>query len=218
MKLSKIAAALSIAFVGVVSTQAMASTFVDTVNKNSTFAGATLIDLGLSAADNNPTFTQGLATFTDGTLYDANEGGVTARPVGSTGAFWSVGSSPAPQTGPGVLTFSTAVRYVGFLWGSPDSYNTVEFFNGGTLLGSYTGAVAPNPGNGDQSFSSYFNFYAEGPAVITSVKFTSTGNAFETDNFAYAVSSVPEPESYALMLAGSGLMGAIARRRKAKAA
>jgi len=29
---------------------------------------------------------------------------------------------------------------------------------------------------------------------------------------------VPEPETYAMMLAGLGLMGAIARRRKAKAA
>jgi hypothetical protein len=32
------------------------------------------------------------------------------------------------------------------------------------------------------------------------------------------VSAVPEPETYAMLLAGLGLVGAIARRRKAKAA
>ncbi len=34
----------------------------------------------------------------------------------------------------------------------------------------------------------------------------------------YMVTSVPEPESYAMMLAGLGLVGAIARRRRNKAA
>lgn len=35
---------------------------------------------------------------------------------------------------------------------------------------------------------------------------------------AFTISAVPEPESYAMLLAGLGLMGTIARRRKSKAA
>lgn len=37
-------------------------------------------------------------------------------------------------------------------------------------------------------------------------------------NFTAAVTAVPEPETYAMLLAGLGLMGAVARRRKANAA
>ncbi len=33
----------------------------------------------------------------------------------------------------------------------------------------------------------------------------------------FGVSAVPEPETYAMLLAGLGLVGAIARRRKSKA-
>lgn len=187
------------------------------------YAGVSTIDFGASVpSDAGPVVPGGSgvtvystagATFTGGALYNlANSpiDSITARPVGSVSNFWSVGNSPAIQTGPGLLTLTTAVQYIGFLWGSPDNYNTVSFYNGDTLLGSFTG---PAPGNGDQSASSYFNAYAGAGEQITSVKFASTLNALETDNFAYSVTAVPEPESYAMMLAGLGLMGAIARRR-----
>jgi hypothetical protein len=40
----------------------------------------------------------------------------------------------------------------------------------------------------------------------------------ETEHYTFTVTAVPEPETYAMMLAGLGLMGTIARRRKIKTA
>jgi hypothetical protein len=45
------------------------------------------------------------------------------------------------------------------------------------------------------------------------VTFSSTQNAFESDNHSY-IAAVPEPETYAMLLAGLGLVSAVARRRR----
>lgn len=213
-------AALSLA---ALTTQANAfSVFVQPGTAFSTQAGAAQIDFGnvpAGSAVAGDVVASGLAgglnyTFTDGALYNASIPATTARPVGSVDNFWSVGTSPALQTGPGVVTFSGAgALYVGFLWGSVDAFNTVQFYSGATLLGSYNGNDALNPANGNQSAAGtvYFNAYTTSPQAITSMVFTSGNNAFETDNF--AVSAVPEPETYAMLLAGLGLIGTIARRR-----
>ena len=74
-----------------------------------------------------------------------------------------------------------------------------------------------------------------GQATFSNVALNSLTAGINTVTFAYAgnnegfgneswkisgavVTAVPEPETYAMMLAGLGLMGAIARRRKSKAA
>jgi hypothetical protein len=90
---------------------------------------------------------------------------------------------------------------------------------GGTVYQSFlidksTGA------NGSLNFTSYA--FSSGFNNLVSVRFSSSGsddpdyNGFSVDNInATAVTAVPEAETYAMLLAGLGMMGVVARRRKA---
>jgi hypothetical protein len=219
-------AACAVLALAAVSTQANAFSYSITNTATSFEAGASTIDFGVSPVNNTLPVVGSAAvgdvvyagtaggvgfTYTDGALYNPTISpisAITARPVGSTDNFWSIGTHPAAQTGPGVATFTGPLTYYGFLWGSLDQFNTVQFYSGATMVGSFT---PPPPAVGDQLTSKYFNAYAGAGQAFTSVKFLSSGNAFETDN--HAVIAVPEPETYAMLLAGLGLIGTIARRR-----
>ena len=115
------------------------------------------------------------------------------------------------------LTFTSPVDYMSFLWGSPDTYNTltVNSTGGGsqtfTATGTGFGSAFPVT-NGDQSFSQSVQFVAVGGSLITSLVFASSVDAFEVGRF--TVTPIPEPETYALMLAGLGALGFVARRRR----
>ena len=124
---------------------------------------------------------------------------------------------------PSLLTLAGAVSYISFLWGSPDLYNllTVTTSNGIArtfdIGGTHAGAtnLMFSSTNGNQSFSQYVQFVAAAGTTISSLLFNNdpSVNAFETANFSIT-RAVPEPETYALMLAGLGALGFISRRRK----
>ena len=82
------------------------------------------------------------------------------------------------------ITFASAKNAFGLYWGSLDSYNTITFYDGATLVASYTGAdISPLFPNGNQgSFVS--NGYVEfsGLHSFNKVVLGSTSNAFEIDN------------------------------------
>ncbi|MDB5365647.1 MAG: hypothetical protein JWM77_1574 [Rhodospirillales bacterium] len=171
-------------------------------------AGATTIDFNSGAA---PGFFGG-AVVGPGTTP-----GLFATPLDDLTKYYSAG----PSTGsPASLTLGGPNNYFGLYWGSIDSYNTIQFFFGATLIASFTGTDINNPANGDQTSSAtnrFVEFTFTGGSTFTGVLFFSSQNAFEFDNVAVANvegggPNVPEPASAALL--GAALFGLGWARRK----
>jgi hypothetical protein len=100
-------------------------------------------------------------------------------------------------------------------WGSIDTYNTLSFLKAdGTLVKSFTGVDFP-PANGSQPAAltnRRITFGFSQADAVTKVRFASSQNAFEFDTL--AIAAVPEPASWAMLIAGFGLIGATMRRRR----
>lgn len=151
-----------------------------------------------------------VATIEGGTLY-AGDMPFADVPKIAVDGFLAAGPSSGD---PAVVTFTGGVGYVSFLWGSPDTYNTLTVTDN---LGASTLFTAAGLGfaktDGDQTFSQYVQFVASAGTTIRSLAFTSGGtDAFESANF--SVTPIPEPETYALMLGGLAALGAVAKRRR----
>jgi hypothetical protein len=109
-------------------------------------------------------------------------------------------------------------RYFGLLWGSVDDYNTLSFYDGNTLLFSFTGIDVDGGANGNRGAGGTFYVNINSDTAFNKVVASSTNYGFEFDNVALAinpvaVSPVPEPGAYSLLMAGLALIGAIIRRR-----
>ena len=165
-----------------------------------------------------PTFDFEVPTpeFTGGTIKNENDG-TGARPYGATGKYASVG--PGAGT-PGFLDLSAFgdIDFISFIWGSIDPFNTLDVLGAGdVVLGSFTGTSVVAAANGDQSSPATnrlvkLTFTDADRSNITRLRFTSSGNAFETDKF--AIGAVPEPTTWMLMLLGMAGIGFSMRRKE----
>jgi hypothetical protein len=153
------------------------------------------------------------ATFT-GTYFenvsDFGQGGVRRSPWEGTALDGSVYSS---ITGSLTFTFAKFADAFSLVWGSPDDYNKLEFYNGTTLVDTVLGAaISPCCNSGQLNIpNSLVNISTD--AWFNKVVFTSGQPAFEFANV--SASEVPLPAGGLLLLGGLGALAATRRRRAA---
>ena len=207
--------------IALAATNAQAVTVLYTGATGDATGGGNFGGLGMAPTESFESYTIGTtpASFVGGGFVQASSSDSNyAQPPGA-GQFFSLPKtlSTVPQdAGPTYSTIwtpgVTSTKF-GIYWGSPDASNTIEFLKAdGSSLGSFS--VPGTPTYGYNYASTYYVFDAGGQ--FSSVRFSSEVVAFEFDNLAVDnVSAVPEPGEWAMMLSGLGVVGLIARRRKA---
>jgi hypothetical protein len=161
----------------------------------------------------------------DGQAVQGSQSGVGAAPFLSNGngtLFGDPNNGPdtttylSTGTGSVTMTLPGQEKYFGLLWGSVDTFNTLSFFDGSTLVGSLTGADVTSSANGNQGEFGTFYVNINSTASFDKVVATSSQIAFELDNVAYNVTAVPEPSSFILaFIGGVGAVTYKLKRRKA---
>lgn len=177
-------------------------------------AGQTLVVTFDAPAAAGYTWTGNLATAI-GTTTNA------AEPAGDLTTYGYVSSVLNPNW---ALLSTPDLQSISFYWGSIDDYNYLEVLGaGGVTLLSLSGAtpgVGVDPIDGNQLVNRTNRrifITADAGEVITGLRFTSNGVAFEFDDFAAATAAVPEPATWAMLIMGFGLVGFAARRRRSGA-
>ena len=118
------------------------------------------------------------------------------------------------------ISYSALQKSFGLYWGSIDAYNTIKFFDGATLVGSFTGSSGSlgfnTTPNGNETSTNSNRYVTFSNLVFNSVVLGSVGqNSFEFDNVSSAaVSAVPEVSTWMMMILGFFGVGFTAYRRK----
>ena len=181
-----------------------------------TFAPGSAVSLpGTAVIQNFDSIAAGASIGTGANVFAGSVDGVAARPAfGSTGNFAAVQGPNGAYT----INFGPA-RLFAFTLGSLDTYNSLTLlfsnstsitYQGGQIINGLSfpsGSQISGESNGQVLFAAQ-----SGDPDIVGATFSSTENSFEFDNI--ATGAVPEPATWAMMIAGFGLVGSTLRRRR----
>jgi hypothetical protein len=152
-------------------------------------AGATYTDFGTGSGIASGSFTESNAS--GGTLFfspgvggggavvQGSVSGSYAQPAGATGNYLATGFTRVNGTVSEEVGLTGQHNYLGLYWGSIDSYNTINLFNGSTLVGTIMGNQVGAPANGDQASGDanrYVNILCD--QLFDRVEFVTTSPAF----------------------------------------
>lgn len=171
---------------------------------------------GTAVIQNFDGIAPGTSIGTGANVFADSVSGVAARPAfGSTGNFAAVQGPNGSYT----INFGPANLFA-FTLGSLDTYNSLTLlfsdstsitYQGGQIINGLSfpsGNQISGESNGQVRFTAL-----SGDPRIVGATFSSTQNSFEFDNI--AIGAVPEPVTWAMMIAGFGLIGSTLRRRRA---
>lgn len=193
----------------------------------STQAGAITVDFNSAFNNASGNYSAGIATY----VWDSQRSSpivqgstpVYAEPGQGSNLtpFLTVGSPGRPATV--TINLSSPISYFGLFMGSPDTFNSISFFEGGSLIRQFSGDSSllnsPNVVLGSWDVTNYLNFYIEG-GTVDKIVLGSTSAAFETDNHAFVPAPVTTPEPSTMLTLGLGGIifiagrGRILRRKK----